>query len=267
MYASLILIVSRIEKRIRFVASTIILSFLFLISITFLGFDRAWLVIPILIATTYALTFLSVLEGIEKIEWTMLFIMPVLFTVSYYVFFFLFPVRWLTRVPFLALFAISIYANLLTTNIFNVGVEKSLRLYKAAYSVNYFYQTVIAFLCFNILFSLHSYFFVNAIVAFCIVFPLSMQLFWTIRLKLEWERDTVLYSLFVAWIAAQIAFAASFAPFKSTVIALVLTASYYAVGGLAAAHIDNRLFKNTIREYTIVLIFVTVVAVLTLLGW
>lgn len=258
--------VEHIEKRVRFVFATLILSLIMITGMLF-SFDMVFIAAPIMIGAVYVLTYLSILEGIEKSEYLMLFIMPVLFTLCYYLFFYLFPVRWLTRVPFVGIYAISIYALLLTANIFNVGVEKSLRLYKAAYSVNYFYQTVIAFLAFNILFSLRSYFFVNALGSAVIIFPLCLQLLWTIRLRLTIDKEIILYAVFICIVLGELAFLISFMPLRASVAALLLTGSYYTASGLISALIDNRLFKNTIREYVFVFIFVFIVAAFTLTGW
>ena len=128
----------QMEKRIRLVAAAIIMTALMVVS-TFFFFDLFWVFIPVLSIAAYICTYLAVLEDIDNIEWSMLFLMPVLFTVSFYVFYFLFPVRWITRVPFMFMYGCSLYAILLTSNIFNVGVGKSLQLYRAAFSVNYFY--------------------------------------------------------------------------------------------------------------------------------
>ncbi len=253
----------RVEKRVRFVIATLILTFLMLLS-TFFFFDKAWLFIPLFILGVYFFTYSSILEGIEHSEWLMLFFIPVVFTISFYLFYFLFPVRWLTRVPFLVLYGISIYAILLTSNIFNVGVEKSLQLYRAAFSVNYLYQTIIIFLVSNILFSARENFLVNALVMGGVIFPLSLQLYWTIKLKLEVELELYLYSMLTSFFIAQLALMFSFVPFKPTIMALFITASYYSISGLVTAHLDSRLFKKTVREYLIALGIVACIALLTL---
>ncbi len=253
----------KIEKRLRFVISTLLMSFLLLFS-TFFYFDKAWVFVPLFILAAYILTYFSILEDIEKIEHLMLFIVPVIFTISFYLFYFLFPIRWLTRVPFVVLYAISFYAILLTSNIFNVGVEKSLQLYRAAFSVNYFYHAVIVFLISNTLFSLRASFITNGILTGIIFFPLVLQLFWSIKLNLFLEKDILYYALFNSLLLGQVAIVGSFIPFQPSVFALILTSSYYAFTGLITAHLDNRLFKQTVREFLIVFGVVLVIAILTL---
>ena len=253
----------KIEKRLRFVISTLILVFLVLFS-TFFQFNAALVFIPVLILASYFLTYFAIIEELEKSEWITLFMLPVIFTVSFYLFYFLFPVRWLTRVPFIALYGISIYAILLTSNIFNVGVEKSLQLYRAAFSVNYFYQTVIVFLVSNIIFFIRETFFLNGVVAGIVAFPLSLQLYWSVKLNQTIDRDLLRYSFFTALIIAQIVMISSFVSLRPTIAALFATVSYYSISGLVAAFLDNRLFNTSIREYVFVWVFVFVIVLLTL---
>lgn len=259
-------VAARIEKRIRFVMSSIILTVLLLVS-TFFSFDQVWIFFPVFILLSYFFTYFSLLEDIEKVEWITLFIMPVIFTVVCYSFYFLFPVRWLTRVPYLFIYSVSMYAIFLTSNIFNVGVEKSLRLYKAAFSVNYLFQTFLIFLASNIIFSLREYFIVNAIGVGIVSFALAAQLFWTIKLDLVLSTEVRNHALFVGLLMAETALILSFLPLQGSVLSLILASTYYSVGGLTSAHLDSRLFRSTIREYVIVLIFVWIIAGLTLIGW
>ena len=253
----------QMEKRIRLVAAAIIMTALMVVS-TFFFFDLFWVFIPVLSIAAYICTYLAVLEDIDNIEWSMLFLMQVLFTVSFYVFYFLFPVRWITRVPFMFMYGCSLYAILLTSNIFNVGVGKSLQLYRAAFSVNYFYQTIITFLLFNVLFSFKQSFIVNGLVCFIITLPLCFQLLWTVRLKTYIENQVRNYSIFIAIIIAELVLVMSFVPVKSTIFALFLTACYYTLTGLVYNYIDNKLFRQTIREYVFVAGFVTLIVFLSI---
>ncbi len=253
----------RIEKRLRFVISCMIMGGLMLFS-TFFFFDKAWLFIPLLAAASYFLTYFAILEGLEKLEWGMLFLMPVVLTISFYLFYFLFPGRWLTRVPFIAFYGISFYAILLCSNIFNVGVEKNLQLYRAAFSVNFFYQIIVAYLLFNNFFSQKMSFLLNGVLAGVVGFILASQLFWTVRLNLYVESINVRFGLLVGVILLELATVFSFVPVTSSVLALFLSASYYSLAGLIFHFLDQRLFKETIREYLIVFGFVLAITVLSI---
>jgi len=263
MHAILFPIFVKIEKRIRMLIATGIITAIMLIS-TFFFFDKSIYVLPILLLVTVFCTYFSLLEGIEKIEWFTLFIMPVLAVTALYFFYFLFPVRWLTRLPFIIFFGISVYANLLVSNIFNVGVEKSLQLYRAAFSVNYFYQTLLLFIISNLIFSLKFSFFTNGLLFFGVVGILAIQLLWSIKLDQHIEKRVLRYSLLVGWVIVQASILISFVPLQSTISALVLSSGYYAIGGLVYLYLDSRLFKEIIREYVFVLIFILCVVLLSI---
>ncbi|MEO6508338.1 MAG: hypothetical protein ABIO02_00130 [Patescibacteria group bacterium] len=253
-----------INKRVRFVFSVLAIGATLLLS-SFFYFDTFFIFLPILILGAYFCTYFSILEGIEKKEWIMLFIMPVVLTVSFYLFYFLFfPVRWITRIPFLLIYSFSLYAILLTSNIFNVGVERSLQLYRAAFAINYFFHTVVLFLLFSILFLFKQIFFINAFAAFLIVFPLALQLLWSVKPKVSIDKKVVDYSLFTALCIAELAMIVSFVPLQAPIMALLLTACYYCISGLIYHYIDEKLYTPTIREYLVVIIIVTMIALLTI---
>lgn len=253
----------KIEKRLRLAISVISLSFLVLFS-TFFYFDKALIFIIILFLASFVLSYFSLLEEIEKMDWFGLFFMPIVLTVFFYLFYFLFPSRWLTRLPFILIYAISIYAVLLCSNIFNVGVEKSLQLYRAGFSINFFYLTFVSFIIFNILFSFKAVFLINVLVIGVAVFFLSLHLYWTIRLKRHLESQVINSALFTAIVLTETTVLISFIPLRSTIASLFLTTTFYSLGGVIYSHIDEKLFKETIREYVFVWIFVLAVALLSI---
>jgi hypothetical protein len=254
---------TQVQTRIRFVASTAIIAACMLLA-SFFFFDKAIYFAPIFVLLAALATWFSVLHGIEKSEWFMLFVMPILFTISIYLFYLLFPVRWLTRLPFIAIFSFSFYAILLTSNIFNVGVEKSLQLYRAAFSINFFYQTLVMFLAASVVFSFRLNPFINGIAMFVVSFLLALQLFWSVRLRLFIDSQIIHYAILTSAIMMQVTVLLSLVPLKLSVIALFITAAYYALCGLLYHHLEQKLFAQTVREYLIVTIFVGGIVLLSL---
>jgi hypothetical protein len=254
-----------IDKRIRFVITTVSLTLLLLIS-TFFFFDRAYLFIPLLIIGTYGGTFFAILEGIEKIEWYMLFILPVLVSVALYLFYFLFPVRWLTRIPFVVVYSISMYATLLSSNIFNVGAEKNLQLYRAGFSVNYLIQTTVFFLLANVLASFHWGFLANALVFGILAGAMSLQLYWSIKLDMHVRKEVWQHAWLTALIIGQAGLLLSFFPLQESLFALVLAVLYYCIAGLTYLHLDERLFEQNVREYTTILLVIAGILFMSI-GW
>ncbi|MFH0773407.1 MAG: hypothetical protein V1922_03800 [bacterium] len=252
-----------IEKRIRFVISTVSLTLLLLVS-TFFFFDKAVFFLPLLILASYCATFFSLFEGIEKIEWYMLFLMPVLLSVAMYLFYFLFPVRWLTRIPFILIYGISMYAMLLSSNIFNVGVEKNLQLYRAGFSVNYFIQTMVFFLLGNVLASFHWGFLANTLVFSLLSGAMSLQLYWSIKLDMHIRKEVLNHAWLTALIVGEGSLLLSFLPLQESMFALVIAVLYYCVAGLTHLHLDERLFKHSVREYATILIVILVILFLSI---
>jgi hypothetical protein len=236
---------------------------LILLFSTFFYFDRALYFVPLIFISVYFFTYFSLIEGIESMSWFGLFIMPEAVAISFYLFYFLFPGRWLTRLPFLIFFEISFYAVLLCSNIFNVGVEKNLGLYRAAFSINLFYQAVVSFLLFNLIFALRTNFLLNGLLAGIVTLLFSLNLFWTIHLKKYLEEDVKRYTVFLAVVSFQLALLISFVPLKNTAYSLFMTASYYSLAGLSYNFINQRLFKETIREYALVFVFVLIITALS----
>lgn len=254
---------SRVEKRQRFIIATILLSFIVLGS-TFFSFEEIIFFIPLIVLAVYGLTFFSILEGISRHEWLMLFLHPLYFTVAIYLFYFFLPQRWLTRLPFVIIYTIAIYAILLSQNIFNVGVSKSLQLSRAAFSVNYLFLTISSFISYSLILSLRANFLVNFGLIFLATFPLTLHFLWTISLDETINRTLISYSLVVSLILAELSALLSFVPVNQSIFALVLTSVFYSLNGLFQVYIQEVLFKERVREYLIVLGFSCVIFMLSL---
>ena len=260
----LFLFINYIPKRIRIVISVFIMTILVLLATLFDLSYWWWAFLPVLVIFSYLLTYLSVFEGVNKVEWFTLFVMPVIFTLAFYLFFTLLPARWLTRLPYLVFYAFAFYAILLTSNIFNVGVEKSLQLYRAAFSVNFLFQTLIIFLIAQVTVSFKQNFLINSVLLLVGSTPVAAQLFWTLDPIHEFKREIMNYGLLVGFLIMQLAIILSFVPLRPSIAALIITATYYSLAGILYHYIDHRLFKNVIREYIFVVIFVIIIALLTL---
>ncbi len=267
--------IGKIQKRVRLVISSFILTWLMLIA-TFFSFDKYLYFIVIFIFFGVLLTYFSIIDlnrktgllsrSVNKVKtgWLMLFLMPVYMSISFYFFYFLFPVRWLTRFPFIIIYAISIYALLLVSNILNIGVEKSFQLFRAAFSVNFFYQTLVLFLITNVLFSMKSNFFLNGLGVFFLSFPLAVQYLWSIDPQVNIEKELIKYGLIASLFIGELSIVFSFVPINGAILSLFITSSYYSLLGVIFNYIEKKLFKETIKEYLVVLFFVFLVVFLSI---
>lgn len=254
---------SKIDKRQRFIFSSLVLTGLLFFS-TLLTYTHAQIFLIVIILAVYFFTFFSILDGIDSWEWAMLFLLPIYFTIAYNLFFFLLPGRWITRVPYIIIYAVSIYGIMLSSNIFNVGEMKNLQLYKAASSVNFFYLILTFFLMFNLVFSFKLNFIFNFILIFILSLPLVTQFYWSINPKTILESHVRKSAIFTTLLIGEAAIIFSFVPLASNIFALILTAVFYSVGGLFQAHIEERLFRERIQEFIFVLIFIFIMSIFTI---
>lgn len=259
----LVRLFGRIEKRRRFIFTTFFLTLIILIS-SFFSLEQAEYFLLILGLCVYFLTFFSVLERIDGVEWLMLFMIPVYFTLAFYLFYFFFPSRWLTRFPYVTIYAVSIYAILLSSNIFNVGATKNLQLVRAAFSVNYLFVTITSFLIFNLVLSFRLPAMANFFLFLILIFPLAVQFLWSVEPTTYLNRQLVWYGFAISLLIAEFGLVFSFTPIKPTILALFLTSGFYSLGGLIHAYIENMLFRERVKEYIIVLVFVFLITILSI---
>ncbi|MBP9690463.1 hypothetical protein KBD81_00115, partial [Candidatus Woesebacteria bacterium] len=210
--------ISYVPKRLRVIIATITMLLLFTTS-SFFSFTNSWYIFVLVITlASFITTFFAIYEDITGDEWYMLFIMPIFFALSLYLFYSLLPVRWLTRLPFLVLLSFGYYAMLLTSNIFNIGVEKSIQLYRAAFSINYLAQSFIIFLVTLVTISFRFNFLLNGMLVGGISYLLSLQLFWSVKLDKGFDVRLLKLSGVVGLIMFELALLLSFVPMRLNVV-------------------------------------------------
>ena len=110
-------------------------------------------------------------------------ILPVMFTLAVATFYFLLPIRWLTRLPETLIFGFLFYSLLLAQNVFNVASMRTIPLYRAASTVSFLFTLVTAFLLYNVAFALQLPFYWNGVIIALITFPLILQHLWTFKME------------------------------------------------------------------------------------
>ena len=249
------------DKRQRFAVQTLILTFGLLVT-QLIWEDIRFYMVGVLAILTYILTVWSLYEDIKGTEWLLLFILPVFFTISFSLFYFLLPERWISRLIVTVIFAIGMYATLLIENIYNVAAIRSIQLLRAAQSVGMLTTLAVIFLATSIIFSLRLPYFLNAILMFPIILLSSLQSLWSVKLESYISYEVWLYSLVTALGIGEIAWCLSFWPVQIATVSLSLTAFYYAIVGISQLHFSGKLFINTVREYFLVLIFVIFITII-----
>jgi len=205
---------------------------------------------------TYVLSMIALREDLSGIEFLTLLILPTLFTASVSLFYFVLPQRLLTGLPIALLYAIGIYAILLTENIYNVAAERNIQLLRAAQSVGFLITLITAFFLFDAVLSLHRDAIFNAVLVFIITFPLALQSLWSMELQPKLSFGILIGSMATALILSEIAFVFSFWPIRTTIESLFLATLFYTIVGMSQQHLVGRLFQATKKEFILVLVAV-----------
>ncbi len=200
----------------------------------------------------YFLSALGLREDLHGVEWLTLLILPTMFTAAVALFYFLLPVRWLTRVPVAALYGVGMYALLLTENIYNVAASRTIGLLRAAHSVGFLITLITNFLLVQTAISFRFYPPVAALSVGLIGYLLALQSFWSIELNRQISQSALRLSLVISVVLGELTLILSFWPLKPTMFALLLTTCLYCLGGLSQQFLEDKLYKKSVNEFLLV---------------
>ena len=221
--------------------------------------DYRFLLVLILALVSYILTAWSLKEDIEGLEWLLLFILPVFFTVSVSLFYFLLPGRLISRFTTGVIFTLGTYAIIRTVNIYNVAVERSIQLLRVAQTVGLLISLVIVFFTTIVIYSLRVSFWINILLMTPVIFALALQSLWSIKLESRFTSHLLIYSGIIGLVIGELMGSLSFWPiFRSSglaIAALFISSTYYCLVGIIQHYLLGRMFANTIREYIISFVF------------
>jgi hypothetical protein len=255
-----------LSKRKKFVLISFLLSFGLLGVQNFFDFYR-YIAILALSGVTAGLVFWSLREDLKKIGWLMAVILPVLFTASVNLFYFLLPEKLITRIILFVLFAVGMYALLLTENIFSVAAIRTIQLLRAAHALGFVFSLLIAFLLFDTIFSFKLDPWFNAGLVLAASFPLVLQGIWCTTLQETLTKEVSYYSLALAWSIGLGAFFISMWPVSIIIASLFLVTILYVGLGIIQQAMVGRLFKQTLKEYLRVGVVVLIVIFLFGARW
>lgn len=237
-----------IGKRQKIIIAALLLALGLLIthSSAFL-FMRTRLII-ILGVSAYLISLWALWEGLDRTKAIILMILPVFFTVAVASFYFLLPIRWLTRLPEMLIFGFLFYSLLLAQNVFNVASIRTIPLYRAASTVSFLFTLVTAFLIYNVIYAFHMPFYWNTIAVSAVSFPLIIQMLWHIKME-SLNSQIVVYSLVVSLLIGEAALVLSFWPVVSIIWSLFLAAFLYVILAIITDFLRDRLDHSNIVEY------------------
>lgn len=211
--------------------------------------ELRYILVFILSLFSYIFGYFGLREDIKGIEKITLLTLPTLFTAAVSLFYFLLPVRWLTRVPVVVLYGVGFYALLLTENIYNVAAARSIALLRAAHSVGFLLSLVTFFLLFLTILSFHLSIILTAFSSGALSFFLILQALWALELEERASRRVWNITIMLTAVFTEIAWMFSFWPVKIILVALFGTTCFYSLVGMAQQYLVDKLYKKTAIEF------------------
>lgn len=251
-----------LTKRQKIIITSVLLT-LGLLSTQLVDFNLRFRFIAGLGISAYVLSLWALWEGLNLTKAIVLMILPTFFTVAVSSFYFLLPVRWLTRLPVAFIFGLMFYLLLLAQNVFNVAAIRTIPLYRAASTASFLFTLLSAFFIYNVIYAFNLLFLWNGVVVFLISFPLILQVIWTIGMEDLISVANLIQSLIIALLLGELALSFSFWPMLTTIWSLALSSAMYVLLGLTTQVLRGRATKRVVWEYIAIGAVVLVVSFLT----
>ena len=251
-----------ITKRHKFVLMAVFLTVI-LITTQTVSENLRYQTIGFLAISTLFLSIFALWGELSGIKYFLLLLLPVYFVTGASLFYFLLPVRWLTRLPFAFLFGISVYLLMLTSNIYNVAAIRTIALLRAAHAVGLLFSLVATFFLTNVLFSLHLPFYLIILGVAAVMGPLYLVGLWSYELEEFISRRVFVYCAILTLVSAEVGLVLSFWPIVPTAGALSMTTVMYVLLGLTQLHFEDKLKPRVFWEHIIVSLLVLIVIVIS----
>ena len=252
----------QITKRQRFIIMSVFLTVVMIAAQT-VGETYRFGVIGFLTLATILLSVFALWGELSGVKYFLLLLLPAYFVAGASLFYFLLPVRWLTRLPFAFVFGISVYLLMLTSNIYNVAAIRTIALLRAAHAVGLLFSLISTFFLTNVLYSLHLPFYLVVLGSAVITFPLYFVGLWSYELEEFISRRVFSHALVFTLVTAQIALVLSFWPIAPINGALSLATIMYVLLGLAQFQFEDRLKKRIVYEHLGIALIVFLIVLVT----
>ncbi len=236
-----------LSKRRKFLLVSVLLSIGLLI-VQRLPVESRYSAILFFAIAAYLLTAWSLLKDLRGINWVVNLILPTMYPVAVALFYFLLPQSAGTRTVVVGMFTVSMYALLLTANIFAVASIRTIQLLRAARVVGFLLSILTSVFLYHVVFSLRPSAGVVGLLVFATSLPILWQGAWSYVASSTVKKEFY-YGLVGATILAEMAIALSFWQIDVPLASIVLAMGMYVTLGLFQHDLEGRLFQRTIQEY------------------
>lgn len=238
----------KLTKRQKIIITTLLLT-IGLLSTQLVDFNLRFKFIAGLGVLSLILSLWALWEGLNFTKGIILIILPVSYTLAVASFYFLLPVRWLTRLPVAAAFGLTFYLLLLSQNVFNVASLRTIPLYRAASTAAFLFTLLSAFFIFNVVYAFNLLFLWNGLFVGLISFALILQILWSIQMEDKISSAILIQSFILSLIMGELALTFSFWPVATTIWSLTLSSSLYVLLGLTTQFLRGRATRRVVWEY------------------
>ncbi len=245
------------RRREKFIISSLLLSALLLLIQVFplewhMPISGAFMVI------TYFVSAWALSDNLNKYEWVTILPMPALFAGSVAFFYTLLPATIISRVFVFIIYAIGMYALLLTDNIYSVAKGRSIQLLHAAHAVGFFFMMFASILFTQTIYSLRLPFYVIGALVMLVHLPLIFVSLWSVLVKEVISKEVLQYSLLLSLLLAEFAAVFAFLPLPVWYSSLLIMSLMYLTVSYVRSVLLGRLFAKTFTEYAAAALFLLV---------
>ncbi|MEK7617167.1 MAG: hypothetical protein AAB414_03865 [Patescibacteria group bacterium] len=237
-----------LNKRQKIIITAILLT-IGLLSTQLVDFNLRFRFITGLGVAAYILSLWALWEGINLTKALILMILPTSYSLAVASFYFLLPVRWLTRAPVAFIFGLSFYLLLLSQNVFNVASIRTIPLYRAASTASFLFTLLSAFFIYNVIYAFNLLFFWNGLAVATSSFPLILQSLWSIEMRDRLSASIIIQSFILSLVLGELALSFSFWPMSNVIWSLSLSSALYVLLGLTMQVLRGRATGRVVWEY------------------
>ncbi len=216
--------------------------------------------LPIFAILVYLTSLYAGREGLSKIDYFIVPILPIFFTIASALFYNIIPERWLTRIVFILTYGVLIYSIFLIINIFNAAKLKNIQLLKVARTIYFFISAFTLFLMTYVVLSFHFYNIISSLIISFFVFTVLIAYIKSFYLKERNIKFEAKLALFIAIILFEISFAVTFWPLNIYISALFITSVYYSITGIIDNILGYKIRGWSVNEYLIINILIFILA-------
>ncbi len=188
-----------------------------------------------------------------------------LYSLSFGLFSFLTPSRFLSKIVLTIIYAIGLYSLFLCENIFVVAAGRTIALLNSARIVSLVVSLVVSLFITSAIFSLHIWIFLETPLIFIMYFLLTIHGLWSYTLEKSIKKE-IYWVLVISLFIMELSMILWFWPSSPAIIGLFLTGIWYFLIGLSHAWLDKRLFKNVFWEYIWTLV-ISVLIIISFTKW